>query len=304
MTDDQSRKLNAAVAGQAVMDDGANAAIWAGKAAVVNKKTELDNSIIKIGEIDDEINDITGHAESKSELKEKAAKTGWLISKPLAAYALDINDDELRAEIDFEWSDLRYGKDATLIDNWQVVHDRAQTHEAALNAGGYGVDMALINQFQSDIDKFKAVRPKPKAARADKKALNESLAKEFRTLDKIMEELKERLVQFAVSHTDFYNAVLDAFEEDESGVRHKALRVVYEDDATGIRLPGVKMTIVEKALEKISSERGVSDVSQQDLPQGNYSVRSQLTNYEEKTEVNVAVERGKMTTLKVKLKKI
>jgi hypothetical protein len=151
MNDTQSRKLNAAVAGQTVMDVPANALIWSGKAAVASKKTELDDSIIKIGQIDDQINDTTGNAVSKSAAKEQAAKTAWLICKPLAAFAEDTNDDVLRNEIDFEWSELRYEKDATAIDSWQLIHDRANTHVAALTAGGYGVDAALITQRKTTL---------------------------------------------------------------------------------------------------------------------------------------------------------
>lgn len=304
MNDEQSRKLNAAVAGQTVMDDVDNAPIWTGKVAVENKKTELDDSIIKIGEIDDEINDTTGNAVTKGAAKEKAAKTGWQMAKALAAFAEDTNNDVLRNEIDFAWSDVRYGKDATLIDRWQLIHDRANTHVTALDTGGYGVNAALVLQAQSEIDVFKNWRGKPRAAIVDKKALNKSLAGEFKNLDKIIDSLEERLVQFAVSNADFYNAVIDAFEEDESGVRHLAIRFVYVDAATQIRLPGVETKLVEKNLVRKSSKAGVSTYTQQEAPQANYSAESKLPGYQVVLTNNIGVEAGKLKKIVVVMTKI
>jgi len=304
MNDKQSRKLNAAVAGQSVMDEPLNIPIWNLQTAVATKKTALDGCIINIGKIDDKINDTTGNATAKSAAKETAAKTAWLVGKGVAAYAEDINDDVLRNEINFPWNELRYRKDATVVDRWQLIHDRANTHIAALTGGGYGIDAAKLVQLLGEINTFKNWKGKPKAAIADKKALNLSLKNEFKKLDDIIESLKERLVQFAVSHADFYNAVLDAFEIDDTGIRHNAIRFVFVDSVTGIRLPKVKTLLIEKALEKKSSKIGVATYSQQEAPQGNYSAESSLPGYTKVLSSNIGVQAGKMTKLIVTLVKL
>jgi len=303
MTDIQSRKLNAAVAGQSVMDELLHIPIWNGQAAVVNKKTALDNCIIKIGKIEDKINDISGNSTTKSQAKETAAKTAWLAAKALTAFAEDTNDDVLHNEIDFEFTDLRFVSDNEAVDNWQLVHDRANTHVVALAAGGYGVDAAMVLQLQGEIDTFKNWKGKPKAAKADKKAQIKLLKEEFVTLDTIIESLKERIVQFALSHPDFYNAVLDAFEVDDIGIRHNAIRFIFIDSATGIRLPKVKTVLVEKQLEKKSSKVGVSTYSQQEAPQGNYSSVSSLPGYVNVPTNNIGVQSGKMTRVVVTMVK-
>src|SRR5260221_4940798 len=117
MNDTQTRKLNAAVAGQSVMDEVLNIPIWTGQAAVALKKTAMNNSIINIGKIDDKINDTTGNASSKSTAKEAAAKTAWMMAKALVSFAEDTNNDILKHEIDFEFSELRFVKDSTTVDN-------------------------------------------------------------------------------------------------------------------------------------------------------------------------------------------
>ena len=304
MNDRQSRKLNAAAAGQSVMDEPLHIPIWSGQAAVALKKTAMDNSIINIGKIDDKINDTTGNATSKSAAKETAAKTAWQVAKAVAAFADDTGDDVLRNEVNFPWTELRYVKDAIAVDRWQVIQNRANANAAALTAGGYGVDLVMIALLQTQIDEFKNWKGKPKAAIADKKALNQSLTDEFDNLDKIIGSLKERLVQFAVSQKDFYNAALDAFEMDDTGIRHNAIRFVFVDDATGIRLPNVKTLLVEKSLERKSSKLGVSTFSQQETPQGNYSAESSLPGYTKVVSSNIGVEAGKMTKLIVTLVKL
>ena len=304
MNDKQSRKLNAAVAGQSVMDEPLNIPIWTGQAAVANKKTELDNSIINIGKIDDKINNTTGYTTAKSAAKETAARTSWLVGKAVASYAEDINDDVLRSEVNFPWNELRYKKDVTVVDRWQLLHDRADTHIAALTGGGYGADAAMLLLQQGQIDTFKNWKGKPKAAIADKKALNLSMKNEFTKLTGIVESLKERVVQFALSHPDFYNAVLDAFEVADIGIRHNAIRFVFLDSATGIRLPKVKTILTETQLEKKSSMLGVATYTQTEAPQGNYSSVSSLTGYVNVPTNNIAVVTGKMTRVVVTMVKV
>ena len=130
------------------------------------------------------------------------------------------------------------------------------------------------------------------------------MKEEFKNLDKITESLKQRLVQFALTQKEFYNAVLDAFEADDSGVRRNAIRFVYVDGATGIRLPRVKTLLVEKALERKSSKVGVTTFSQQEAPQANYSAESTLPGYTTVVSSNIGVQAGKLVKILVTLNKV
>jgi hypothetical protein len=304
MNDSQSRALNAAEAGQTFMDDPTRTGIWSGQAAVASKKLELDNCITDIGIIDDAINDVGGNSVTKTEAKNNAAKTAWIIAKALVAFAEDTNDNVLKGEIDFSWTGVRYGKDVDLMDRWTLVFNRATTHVLPLTAGGYGVNAALLLTFQGQRSTFATWKGKPQAAIANTKALNIDLDNKFVELDKIVESLKTRLVQFAVTSTTFYNGAIDAFEIDMTNVRHQALVIVYEDEDTGIRLPKVKSKVIENQIIKSATERGRVVHMQNELPQGNYSIESTLDNYTTNNIGNVAVENGKLTKLVIKLKKI
>jgi len=300
MDDNSTRIINAAVGGQQVMDD--NAIIWSAKTAIVNKKDALDTKITEVGELDDSVTDSSGLTTAKTTARNNAAKSAWKITKPMAVYAKDISDSVLEAEIDFEWTDLRYGKDQDVIDDWRLVRDRALTHETAMTTGGY-IDAVWIAQLDTAITAFEDLRGKPKAKRSDIKAINAQIAIKIKEMQETKGDLLDLLVQFAESDPIFYNAVKAAFEKDMTGIRHIALRVRYVDEATGIRLPGVEGEIVESGLKKISSRRGVINFSFQELPQGNYTFGSKLNHYEDDSVQNVGVQDGEMLTLEIVLTK-
>ncbi|MBK5286681.1 MAG: hypothetical protein JJE25_14920, partial [Bacteroidia bacterium] len=80
-------------------------------------------------------------------------------------------------------------------------------------------------------------------------------------------------------------------------MRHKAIEIEYLDDDTGIRLPKVKAKLVEKAIEKLASKNGLVPFSQQEAPQGNYTVDSEMTGYTSVRTANIVSEAGKLTRL-------
>lgn len=295
MNDKATRVMNAAVAGQQVMND--NDSTWNGKTAIVNKKTALDGKIQEIELLDDSITGGSGST-GKTIARENAALAALKLSKPMTVFARDTNNSVLEEEINLSWTKLRFGKDQTVIDNWQLVHDRADANEAALVAGDY-TEAAWKTQLADAINGFKTLRGKPKAKRSDIKAINAQIASKVKELQAIKTDLLDLLVQFMVSNPIFYSAVEAAFELDMTGRRHLALRLNFIDQATGIRLPGVKAQLVELGVSKTSSKRGTIDFSQQQLPQGNYSLLFTLKDYAEQTVQNVAIESGKLNTMEI-----
>ncbi|MGE0634953.1 MAG: carboxypeptidase-like regulatory domain-containing protein [Bacteroidia bacterium] len=302
MNDNATRVLNAAVAGQEVMDDPMNVGVWSGKPAVVTKKTALDNKITEIEQLDDSETDGSGESAGKRAARLAAANTAWKITKPLAIFAKDTGNTTLEGEIDFEWSDVRYGKDQDVINNWQLIHDKANANSALLDSGGY-VDIALIPLLLTQINAFKDKRGKPKAKRSDNKGINEAIEARIKELKTIKTDLLDLLVQFADSNTEFFNAVKAAFELDMTGVRHLALRLRFEDEATEIRLPGVEAEIKELGLKKISSANGVIEFSQQELAQGNYTLLVKAATYKDQELKNTGIQSGKLKTIEVVMQK-
>jgi len=300
MKDESTRVLNASAGGQQVMND--NAAIWNGKQAVVNKKAALDAKIIEIGGFDDGETDGSGITKAKTAAKEAAAQTAWKIAGPLTVFAKDTGNSALEAEIDFEWSELRYGKEKDAMDAWKLIYDRALANEAQLVAEGY-VDAGVVAQLLTDRNNFDTNRGKPKAKRTDNKDFNAKIDTGIKELQVIKTDLLKLLAQFAKTESHFYNSVKAAFEKDMTGIRHIALRVRFTDKGTGVRLKGVLGEIKELGLKKISSARGVIDFSFQELEQGNYIFISKKVNYKDVSKENVKVENGKYGILEIVMEK-
>jgi hypothetical protein len=295
MNDNATRVMNSAVAGQKVMND--NETIWNGKTAIVNKKAALDQKIVQIELLDDSITGGSGST-AKTIARENAALAALKLSKPMAVFARDTSNSILEEEIDFSMTQLSVGKDQTVIDNWQLIHDRADSNEAALVAGDY-TEATWTTELADAITTFKNLRGGPKAKRSDIKAINAQIAIKAKELQAIKTDLLGLLVQFMVSHPIFYNAVEAAFELDMTGKRHIALRLIFSDQATGLRLSGVKAQVVELNLSKTASKRGIIDFSQQQLPQGNYTLIFTLKGYADQTVQNGAIESDKLKTIQI-----
>jgi hypothetical protein len=277
--------------------------VWTGKTAVENTATELRDKVDEIGDLQDAITNGTGIKVDKDVARDAGAKTAWALAKAVKSLAIDNGDNTLAGEMDFSWSDLRYAKDQDTVDRWQLVHDRADDNSTALDTGGY-VDITLIATLDTQLSAFKSSRPKPQAHIASNKALNREVKVQVKNMVKLKKELIDRLTQFALSNTTFYNTVLDAFEVDRIGVRHRAARLVYEDMATGVRLKGVKSNWVELEVTLKSSKRGIVDMKQADAEEGNYTIVSELKDYTTNTQSNFAVEAGKSKRVVIKMVKM
>lgn len=300
MNDKATRVMNAAAAGQQVMND--NSTVWNTKTAIVNKKNVLDGKVIQIEHLNDSIPDISGSTTAKTNARDKAAKTALKLCKPMIVFARDTNNSVLVEEINFRWSKFRYGKDQDVINRWQLVHDRTDTNKLELVAGDY-IEASWILQLQSEINTFKTLRGKVKAKRSDIKAINAQIALKIKELQATKTDLMNLLVQFKETDPIFYTAVKSAFALNMTGKRHIALRLHFIDKSTGIRLPNVQAQITELALIKTASKNGRIDFSQQDLPQGNYSLIAKLKNFADQTIQNVAIKSGKFNTMEITMVK-
>jgi hypothetical protein len=300
MNDHATRSLNAAAAGQEVM--ASNSAIWNTRPAIVDKNDALDQTVDDITLLDDQITNGSGTRTAKTLARQNAAILALKIGKPMSIFAKDTNNLELFGEIDLPWSLLRYGKDQDCIDRWQLIHDRSFTHQTALVTDGY-IESTWTGLLFTAITDFGTLRGKPKAKRSNVKALNLAINLKLKELETIKADLLDLIVQFKDTEPLFYNALRAAFELDQTGMRHLALRLRYTDQSTGIRLFGVQATIQEIGLSRVSSKNGIVSFSRQELATGNYILQSELANYDQSLIENLGIDHKKLITLDISLQK-
>ena len=302
MEDRQTRNYEAGITGKTIMENFGTE--WAAKPPIVTKKGLLDSSLLKIEQLmDKQEADTTGNATAKRNAKVKAANNAWTHSKVLAAFATDTNDDVLREEIDFEITDLLNIKDSKAKERWNLVFQRATTKLADLTAGGYDIDAASLLTLKNDIKAFTDIETTPRSSKVASKAATNDMKVEFKNLKKVKVGLVELLAPFKDSNSEFYLSIVSAFSSVGIGVRHLAMRVTYLDEATNVRLKNVKCQIEGTSLGKLSSERGIVDFSQLELKEGNYTMNSGFPGYEPSTISNIAIVKGKVLKMVVKMKK-
>lgn len=301
MNNNATRVMNAAVAGQKVMDD--NSVLWNSKTIIANKKSAIDDKIDEIAQLNDNITNTIGATTAKIRARQQAAKSALRLCKPMLVFARDTNNHVLAEEINIRWSKFRYGKDQTVINRWQLVHDRADLLKTQLAADDY-IETSWISQLQSEIDTFKTLRGKVKAKRSDIAALNAQVTKGIKELQAIKTDLIDLLVQYKESDPIFYKAATSAFELNVTGKRHIALRLHFIDRSTGIRLRNVQAQFAEIELIKTASRNGRIDFWQQELPQGNYVLHVKLKHFAEQTIHNVAIKAGKFKLMEITMDKI
>ena len=273
--------------------------------ALNNKQTLLQGSInrIEIIQHKQEV-DISGFAAAKFAARQIMAGKAWVIAKLLTVFAREINDSVLLEEIDFEKSDFINGKETVAKDRAKLVRDRSTTHLAAMMAAGYQITLVMISALSTAITDFENEEGKPGAAESDTVAATGDLSTEFEKLNAIEEDIFDLVVSYAESNPSFYNAVNDAFEIEDTGSRMIAMRVTAADDVTGVRLAKAKVRIVELDIEKTTSKRGVTDFSQLEMIEGNYTVEITLPGYQPFLLSNIAVFSNKLTRVEARLVKV
>ncbi len=305
MEDRQTRNYEAGITGKTIMENFI--AIWTLKIPIAAKKALLDASLLRIEKLmDKQEADNTGNATAKRNAKVKAANNGWTHSKILAAFATDTDNETLRAEIDFEITDLLNIKDSKAKERWNTILQKGTDNLAALTAGGYDIDAASLLTLKNDIKAFTDIETSPRTSKVASKAATNDMKLEFKTLKKIKIGLIELLAPFKDSNSEFYLSMVSAFSSVGIGVRHLALRLTLVDEITNVRLKVVKCVVVELPLllGKLSSERGIIDYSQLEMKEGNMTLNIAAENYDPQTLNNVAIVKGKLLRLVIKMKKI
>lgn len=174
-------------------------------AAVANVKTTIAdiNKALTTQGLDN-----TGATVSKNEALTNAAKKGEHVCSGLIAYADDKNDHILASQIHFTHHDFTRLAIVTIIDNLQLVHDKAAGVPIA-DLLPFNVVAADITALQTLIDALKTAAPLKKALQAssttatsDLPTLFKKLRDQLKKLDNILKTFKQAQPTFVTSYTN------------------------------------------------------------------------------------------------------
>ncbi len=297
MTDQQTRKLNAAEAGLDTID--AHNATWSGSTIYKDERDLLEATIDSIESVAQlQETDITGIAGDKRSIKEQMIAVAIKLCRPILVFARKHNNNQLKEEIDFTKTDLERASDADLLSNGGIIADRATANLADLTAEGYPVAPADITLLESLLVAYDDKQAAPRAARDNREQLTEQLKKKFKDLDGIIDNLKDLSDGFGA---DFAALVKEGFQIDDSGVRKLSLEVRVYDEVTDVPLRNAVVRIVELNLSKKTSRIGRAGFLS--VPNGNYKIEITYPGYALQVLENIGVQQGVIKRLYVKLRK-
>lgn len=134
-------------------------------------------------------------ASLKTDLRTRLNDTILQFAGVVETFADDINDLQLCDDMKITLSQVKRMRDDEIAPFCQFIHDRAQSHAAALK--DYNIQNADFTALQTLITEYAAEAPQPRTKISQRKAVNAQIAdlfkdnaKRFKKLDKQMEKLK------------------------------------------------------------------------------------------------------------------
>lgn len=230
----------------------------------------------------------------KSESKKSLCQLAADVAAPIFAFASSSNDNTLKQEVNFSFSDLFKTKDDQLAPRCQNIHDAGTTNLAAL--APFGITAAILTSLQDAIDSYQAKVPTPCNAAAQKKTIRENLKSLIKETDKILkEQMDKTVIGFKAASPDSVST-------------YKANRVIIDPNKAATKLKGVitnsgdnafiqsaNVLIVETGNTATTNELGEFEIKP--LVAGTYTVKVSAASFSEKQQTGIKIKQGQITHL-------
>ncbi|TWI82970.1 carboxypeptidase family protein [Lacibacter cauensis] len=228
-------------------------------------------------------------AGTKTALCEEAAN----IAAAVFAFAMDANNHELKEQVNYPVSKLQQTKDELLVPLCNNIHAKATANIAAL--ASFGITAGRLTAFQTTIDNYAALIPGPRNAVANRAAARATLTTLFKQADEMIKLQMDKLaLQFKPVNSAFYSAfktnrsIIDA-TSTSTMVKGKVV-----DMLTNLPVPSVAVQVVGQAYAATTNANGEYEVK---IPvPGVYNLSYSNNGYNNKTENNINVSLGQVTT--------
>lgn len=245
-----------------------------------------------------EVDAISGVTEGKANLKTELSESAATLASTVYAYAVAVNNPELKQKVKYPSYVLRMMRDETLSAVCRNIHDAANDNLA--NLGTYGITAPQLTAFLAQVAAYEAVVPEPRRAVTKRSTYKLAIAHHMKAADKVLRERMDKMInQFKAANLDFYNNYkINRIIIDPGGSTTQLLGSV-KQAGTDIIISGATVLIVEKAISAVSNILGAYVLPCPDP--GDYTVKVTADGYEEKTIIPVKITLGKTTKLDIEL---
>ena len=297
----------------------ANATITAALPNFSTYFTPLQTEITQIQAIHEQQEfDKTGITASKNQLKATLIAQAIEVARRVVAYATNVNNTVLLAEVGYSESDLKKSPDTVLKDRCQVIYDRANANITALAT--YGVTAAVLTTLLTSITNFNAAIPKPRLGITDKKQATDQLATLFDALNANFDKIDTLVEMVRTSQVNFYNEYKSVRKIITTGTGSLALKGFATDLQSGDPVQNATFTFQPATANllnaaatsgngngncnghvvKKTAVKGSFNIKT--MPEGTYSVTITKPGYKDQV-VTVNVVSGELAKLEVILEK-
>jgi len=153
--------------------------------------------------------DNTGVTEQKTIIKEKLSTLAGELAASGSAFAVDLNNKEMEAALDFSYSDIRYARDNDTISITSAIYNELAEHNGKL--ADYLVTDEDKSALKKLIDDFEVVSQNKGLQHSQNVSDTKQLCLLFKDADALLTQKLDRLLmRLRRKAPSFYNAYLNA----------------------------------------------------------------------------------------------
>lgn len=239
-----------------------------------------------------------GIAVDKKVGKRTLAKLAADIASPIFAYAASVNDNTLKAQVNFSFTDIYEAKDELMPVRCQNIHDAGVVHLVAL--APFGITAPLLASLQTAIISYKSKVPTPRNAAADKKTIRLNQQNLFTATDLILkEQMDKTLAGFKAANPDFVNTYKANRVIIDPGKVTTELTGTVSNTVDNSPIKGASILIEETGVSVTTTPQGVYQIKP--IVQGTYTITVTRTGFQDSIQSKIKVKLGQVNQLDIAL---
>lgn len=219
MKKNQENKLSMFITVEQVTDFYSE--VWSNFKAFSDQFTLFKSSVQNINQtVVDQRRKITGVTKDKLEARNKAVKSGLLISEAIRAYASVIGNHKMADRVKINSSELNKGRDTVILADLRVILETAEQNIDQL--ADYDITQDMIDELAGLIEAFAAVLENPRQAITNRSKATKKLKEQILEADLILKNRLDNLIsRFREMNPDFWNQYKDARKIINHGLRKR-----------------------------------------------------------------------------------
>ena len=242
---------------------------------------------------------ITGIATDKRVLKINLCNMACDIAAVITAYAVSINNNELKEAMSLQPSECKATDDGEVESKCQNIHAAANANLVALAT--YGITAPMLATLQTTINNYAAKVAGPRNAISNRAAQKTARKNLYKEIDALLKTQMDKIaVQFKAANIDFYNEYKqNRIIIDPAKAKTKAAGTVTHS-VTNDPLEGVTVatTVNGNPVSTLTDANGKYKLP---LPPGTYTITFTKTGFQPHQVTSITITLGQTTTLDVQL---